>query len=306
MAGEADQNPCVADKPVVNENKSDSEMESGVPVASSSSNVAVVKMAEKTILEMVDYWKMTTVTETDRQAYHSFGWLNGGLESTVSTVEYPVLDNTTMVCFESHLVAGLGLPPSKFLVAVMSHLGCELIHFNPNAIAALSCFMMLCECWLGIASDTSLFWYFYSLARYEKVDFSEIGLSLCHHRWDEYIPASFRGSWKGASRWWFLVDMHIQPQWVNRHLLPPLIDDERGEPKMAPRLAALIKQVAELYDSDLHARHCVDEFTLQQIRSLDRWGARANDMSFCRPIQAVSLLLVKSLTLLSVANDMSF
>jgi hypothetical protein len=66
MAGEADQNPCVADKPVVNENKSDSEMESGVPGASSSSNVAVVKMAEKTILEMVDYWKMTTVTETDR------------------------------------------------------------------------------------------------------------------------------------------------------------------------------------------------------------------------------------------------
>jgi hypothetical protein len=100
--------------------------------------------------------------------------------------------------------------------------------------------------------------------------------------------------------------MHIQPQWVNKHLLPPLIDDERGEPKMTPRLAALVKQVAKLYDSDLHAHHCVDEFTLQQIHSLDPWGAHANDMSFCRPIQAVSLLLVKSLTLCSVADDMSF
>jgi hypothetical protein len=72
-------------------------------------------------------------------------------------VEYLTVDDTTMVCFESHLVAGLGLPPSKFLVAVMSHLGCELFHFNSNAIAALSYFMMLCKCWLGIALDTSLF-----------------------------------------------------------------------------------------------------------------------------------------------------
>jgi hypothetical protein len=73
MAGEADQNPCVANEAIINENKSDSETESGVPVTSSSSNIAVVKMAEKTIPEMVDYWKNTMVTETDRQAYHCFG-----------------------------------------------------------------------------------------------------------------------------------------------------------------------------------------------------------------------------------------
>jgi hypothetical protein len=76
----------------------------------------------------------------------------------------------------------------------MSHLGCELVYFNLNTIAALSCFAMLCECWLGIASDTSLFWYFYAPARYENVDFSGIGLSLRHHCREEYIPASFKGS----------------------------------------------------------------------------------------------------------------
>jgi hypothetical protein len=58
----------------------------------------------------------------------------------------------------SHIfIAGLGLLPRKFLVAVMSHLGCELVHLNPNVIAALSYFVMLCECLLGIALDTSLF-----------------------------------------------------------------------------------------------------------------------------------------------------
>jgi hypothetical protein len=126
-------------------------------MASSSSDVATRNMAKKTIPELVGYWKKTLVTETDQQAYDSFGWLNGGLESTVPIVEYPIVDGITVVCFESHLVAGLGLQPSKFLVVVMSHLGCELVHFNPNAIIALSCFTMLCECWLGITLDTSLF-----------------------------------------------------------------------------------------------------------------------------------------------------
>jgi hypothetical protein len=87
-----------------------------------------------------------------------------------------------MVYFESHLITGLGFPPSKFLIAVMNYLGCELVHLNPNAIAALSCFTMLCECWVGIVPDTSLFWYFYSPTQYDKVVYSEIGLSLHHSR----------------------------------------------------------------------------------------------------------------------------
>jgi hypothetical protein len=93
-----------------------------------------------------------------------------------------MVDDTMMVCFKSHLIARLGLPPSKFLVVVMGFLGCELVHLNPNAITALSCFTMLCECWIGIASDISLFWYFYSLARYDKVVYSRIRLSLHRHR----------------------------------------------------------------------------------------------------------------------------
>jgi hypothetical protein len=108
--------------------------------------------------------------------------LTGSLVSTVPEVDGHSVHGSTVVCFESHLIAGLGLPLSKFLVAIMNFLGCELVHFNLNAIAALSCFTMLWECWLGITSDTSLFWYFYSPAQYNKVVYSEIELSLRHHR----------------------------------------------------------------------------------------------------------------------------
>jgi hypothetical protein len=74
--------------------------------------------------------------------------------SIVPEVDVPTTHDSTVVYFESHLIAGLGLPPSKFLVAIMNFLGCELVHFNPNAIAALNCFSMLCKYWLGIPLDT--------------------------------------------------------------------------------------------------------------------------------------------------------
>jgi hypothetical protein len=56
--------------------------------------------------------------------------------------------------------------------------------------------------------------------------------------------------------------MHVEPQWVNKYLLPPLIDNKRGEPKMTSRLATLVKQLVELRDASLRACHYVEEFTL--------------------------------------------
>jgi hypothetical protein len=143
---------------------------------------------------MSDYWKKSMITEADCLAYHATGWLGGGMEFHVPKVDIPTVDDSIVVSFESHLIARLGLPPSKFLVAIMNFLGCELVHLNMNAITALSCFTMLCECWLGIVPDTSLFWYFYSLTRYDKVVYSGIGLSLHRSRRKNYIDATFKSS----------------------------------------------------------------------------------------------------------------
>jgi hypothetical protein len=151
-------------------------------------------MVDRKVPEMSDFFKKTTVTEEECEAYHRFGWLTGSLISTIPELDVPTVHDSTIVCFESYMVAGLGLPPSKVLYAIMNFLGCELVQFNPNAIAALNCFAMLCECRLGIALDTSLFWYFYTLVRYTKVVYSGIGLSLRHHRSQQYIDATFKSS----------------------------------------------------------------------------------------------------------------
>jgi hypothetical protein len=69
--------------------------------------------------------------------------------------------------------------------------------------------------------------------------------------------------------------MHFEPQWANMHLLPPLIVDKRGEPKMTPCLTALVKRVAELYNTGLRACHCTEEFTHRWIHPLGRWEKMA-------------------------------
>jgi hypothetical protein len=103
-------------------------------------------MVEGEIPELADFFKKTSVTEDDRRAYHDRGWLTGNLVSFIPEVDVPTVEDSTILCFESQLAAGLGLPPSKFLSSIMNYLGCLLVHLNANAISALSSFVMLCEC----------------------------------------------------------------------------------------------------------------------------------------------------------------
>jgi hypothetical protein len=203
------------------------------------------------------------VTEDDRRAYHDRGWLASNLVSFIPEVDVPTFEGSTILCFESQLAVGVELPSSKFLSSIMNYLECSLVHLNTNVVSALSSFVMLCECWLGIPLDTSLFWHYYSPARYTKTIFGGISLSLQRKRMNKYIRATFKSCWKGAQQRWILVDMQDQPPWVNKLLFPQAIKNKRMEPPMTDRLAALTKRIAELRQAGLEACHCVEEFYLQ-------------------------------------------
>jgi hypothetical protein len=181
MAGEADQTLLTTSDTAATDAKTISGAESDTVVASSSSIVAAEKIVMKHVPILYNYWKKSMVIEADRAAYHATSWLLGGVESSISDLEFPMVDNNTIVCFKSHLIDGPSLPLSKFLVSILNFLRCELVHLNPNAIAVLNYFTMLCKCWLKIPPDTSLFWYFYGPARYDKHVFSGIGLLLRRH-----------------------------------------------------------------------------------------------------------------------------
>jgi hypothetical protein len=163
MAEEPSHDPIVANPPADEDTGNDSGVES-VAVMASSPTCGTALLSKGETPELSDFFKNTSVTDGERQAYHERGWLTGNVISSVPEVDVPTIGGSTIIYFESYLVAGPGLPLSKFLVTIMGYLNCELFHFNPNAISALSTFVMLYECWLGIALDTSLFWYYYSPA----------------------------------------------------------------------------------------------------------------------------------------------
>jgi hypothetical protein len=203
----------VAPSANTDDSEHDSGAESAAMAASSCPTRGAIRMAKWEISELTDFFKKTTVTEDDRRAYHDRGWLTGNLVSFIPEVDVPTVEGSTILCFESQLAAGIGLPHNKFMSSIMNYLGCSLVHLNSNAVSALSSFVILCECWLEIPPDTSLFWYYYSPARYTKTIFGGIGFSLRRNRRDEYIKATFKGCWKGAQQKWILVDMHDQLPW---------------------------------------------------------------------------------------------
>jgi hypothetical protein len=115
-------------------------------IATSSPTHGATRMAAGEIPELTDFFKKTIVTEDDHRVYHNCGWLTGNLVSFIPEVDVPTVEVSTIIYFKSQLAAGVGLPPSKFLLSIMNYLGCSLVHLNSNAVSALSNFVVLCEC----------------------------------------------------------------------------------------------------------------------------------------------------------------
>jgi ABC-type phosphate/phosphonate transport system substrate-binding protein len=108
MATETTHDLPITDKPAGDEAQSDYRVESTAPVISSSPTLAATKIADRKVPEMSDFFKKTTITEEERQAYHRFSWLTGNLISMIPKVDVPTVHDSTIVCFESYLIAGLG------------------------------------------------------------------------------------------------------------------------------------------------------------------------------------------------------
>jgi hypothetical protein len=79
MAEKTAHDLLLADKPTDDDTKSDSEVESAAPTTSSSPTLAAIKMEDRKVPKMTAFFKKTTVTKQERQAYHDFGWLTGNL-----------------------------------------------------------------------------------------------------------------------------------------------------------------------------------------------------------------------------------
>ena len=67
------------------------------------------------------------------------------------------------VVFSSHLARGLALPVSPFLREFLDFYGLQLHHLGAHSITLLSCFVTLCEAYLGLWLCMELFCMFFFL-----------------------------------------------------------------------------------------------------------------------------------------------
>jgi hypothetical protein len=96
--------------PLVDEStRSDSEAESTAMTTSSSPTRGVSMMAKGEIPELTDFFKKTSLSEEELQDYHHLGWLTGNVLSSIPKVDVPTVHGSSILCFESHLLARLGL-----------------------------------------------------------------------------------------------------------------------------------------------------------------------------------------------------
>lgn len=68
-----------------------------------------------------------------------------------------------VVLYLAHILHGLRVDASKFLVSVLAHYGIEWYHLTPNSITVLSIFAHLCEAFMAAAPTLGVFVHFYRL-----------------------------------------------------------------------------------------------------------------------------------------------
>jgi hypothetical protein len=130
-------------------------------------------------------------------------WRRAGKETT------PVPHANEHVAFVDHISRGLSFPLHPFVLAVLAAYDIQLHDLLPNSVQHLACFIVLCECFLGVAPHWVL-WkrIFVVKPQPSKTDLHEVGgCNLQVNPQVEYLEMKFSQSAQGwRSRWFYVKD----------------------------------------------------------------------------------------------------
>jgi hypothetical protein len=128
--------------------------------AASAAAGATAKRAKTadTDASVVGNWVQTKIGEKELSNAEKIGILkNDPAESLVAGPEItPRPPPCFRVIFLAFILRGLSLPPHPFLRGLLFAYGIQLHDLNPNEILHITCFIMLCECFLGIEPHWAL------------------------------------------------------------------------------------------------------------------------------------------------------
>lgn len=86
-----------------------------------------------------------------------------------------LMEDKFVILSLTHIMCGLRMDASDFLLSVLGHYGIEWFHLTPNSITALSIFAHLCEAYLGEPPTVEVFAHFYRLYHNNKGETTTLG-----------------------------------------------------------------------------------------------------------------------------------
>ncbi|RLN39335.1 uncharacterized protein C2845_PM01G05450 [Panicum miliaceum] len=145
--------------------------------------------------------------------------------------EAPAPPNGYIVSFAHFHERGFAAPPSPFFRGLLHYYGLEVQHLNPNGIQHIAAFVALCEGFLGIEPNFSLWKYFFTVSLYQKAEKRSgqpratlvaigcAGIHLRQSRAREYMAMKTAASHKGWHQQWFYVKNYSEsplPEFTGR------------------------------------------------------------------------------------------
>jgi hypothetical protein len=129
-------------------------------IATGAATGAATKKAKTadTDTSVVGKWVQTKIGDKELSNTEKIGILkNDPMESLIAGPEIiPRPPPGFRVIFLAFMLQGMSLPPHPFLCGLLFAYGIQLHDLNPNTILHIACFIMLCECFLGIEPHWSL------------------------------------------------------------------------------------------------------------------------------------------------------
>jgi hypothetical protein len=168
---------------------------------------------------------------------------------------------------------GSGLPTCEFLRSLLHHYEIELVHLNPNSILQIAVFVHLCESFLGVPMNFSLFKRYFLLKYQPSADNKVIGgVGLQTHPRSGFLDLPMKTSFKGWHKSWFYCENHEPslPSFVGRLPVFSGTWSEEPTPAKLPIVAALANRVNDIKNQGLTGVCMVAHWVARQVTSLKK------------------------------------
>jgi hypothetical protein len=179
--------------------------------------------------------------------------------------DLPTPNTNKIVVFSSFFQCRFGLSAHDFFHGLLDHYQIDLVHLNPNSILQIAVFVHLCEAFLDILPNFSLFKNYFFLKYQPSAANRKVigGVGLQTHPRAGFLDLSMKAFLRGWHRMWFYCENHEPNLSPFVGQLPEFegLWSEEPTPLELPHVAALTNKINLLKEHGLTgvcvATHCL-------------------------------------------------